>query len=55
MLTTYSPLPFPDSGIVLRGIGGSQIYVTKSRSIARMKGLATVSSRRYKFGQNYNC
>ena len=31
------PLPFPDSGIVLRGIGGSQIYVTQSRPLARMK------------------
>ena len=32
-----SPLPFPDSGMLLWGIGGSQIYVTQSRSPARIR------------------
>ena len=32
----YSPLPFPDSGMLLSGIGGSQIYVTQSRPLARV-------------------
>ena len=35
---TDSPLPFPDSEMVLMWIGGSQIYVTQSRPLARKKG-----------------
>ena len=34
----YSPLPFPDSGMLLMWIGGSQSYVTQSRPLARMTG-----------------
>ena len=33
-----SPLPFPDSVILLRGIGGPQIYVTQRQPLTRMKG-----------------
>jgi hypothetical protein len=29
---------YTGSGVVLRGIGGSQIYVTQSQPLARMKG-----------------
>jgi len=33
-----SPLPFPDSGMLFMSISISQIYVTQSRPLARMKG-----------------
>jgi len=52
---TDSPLPFPDSGIVLMWISISQINVTQSRPLARMKGKGVFSSLRYKSRQDYYC